>query len=208
MKKQITNYYLPITVICYWLSVISLLFICSCNIFETRDPEPPSQSRSHFITPTTDSLVIENLKFAIEEKNTENYLKCLSDSSQTGTDFIFTPSPEAQNQHESIFREWSLLTEKNYFERLRLSAVKNSPSALLLRNERRTYYNDSVIVAADYTLTFVHSKKFPHEARGYFEMTLGKDQSRGTWSIYRWSDFKYERDTSLTWSDWKAFFSK
>ncbi|MEZ4822388.1 MAG: hypothetical protein R2942_08175 [Ignavibacteria bacterium] len=38
--------------------------------------EPPTESRSTFIQPTSPDLVLTNLIFSISEKNLDNYMRC------------------------------------------------------------------------------------------------------------------------------------
>jgi hypothetical protein len=185
-------------------ALCSLLFT-SCNIFETRSTEPPNETRTHFVTPITDSLVIENLKYAIEERNTENYLKCFSDTAHRGAVFTFIPSQDVSSQYR-IFDEWNLHSERKFFDRLRISTMMNTPSALLLATRNKTEASDSVLLTADYTVSFVHNQNFSREARGLVEFIITRNLTNGLWGIRRWSDFK--TDSSHTWSYWKARFSQ
>lgn len=187
------------------LSALCSLFVASCNIFDTRSTELPNVTRTHFVSPTTDSLVIENLKYAIEERNTENYLKCFSDTANNGTRFTFVPSQDVSAQYR-IFDEWNLYSERKFFDRLRITTLVHTPSALLLATRNKTIASDSVILTADYTISFVHNQNFSHEARGLVEFAITRNRTNGLWSIRQWSDFK--TDSSHTWSYWKARFSQ
>lgn len=179
-----------------------------CGIFDTRPTEKPGENRSHFYTPTTDSLVIENFLSAIQERNTANYLKCFSDTTHGESGFVFIPSQDAYIQHAAVFTDWNITSEKNYFEKLRISTIENTPSALSFAEERRIESSDSVLFTAKYTLSFFHNKPFARTVRGYAEFLLARNSTKGTWSIQRWSDFKTTKDSSLTWSDWKALFNQ
>ena len=193
----------------FLLHTFFLLFIFGgCDIFDTRNPENPAENRSHFFTPTTDSLVIENLLYAIQERNSTNYIKCFSDTARGENAFTFTPSQDAFIQHTAIFADWDLTSEKNYFEKLRISTIENTPSALSFSEQRRTESSDSVLFTAKYTLSFFHNKPFSRSARGYAEFLLSRNAAKGTWSIQRLSDFKITSDSTLTWSDWKALFNQ
>ncbi len=219
---MIFNFQIPISNLQYFLcnqqlkivtwkciTLCSLLVpLTSCNIFETRATKPPNETRSHYFIPTTDSLVIENLKYAIEERNTDNYIKCFSDTSFSGMPFAFIPSQEALLLHPTIFSDWDITSEKYYFDKLRISTQENSVSTLILTQPQRSVSSDSVHFTSPYTLSFIHNKNFSRVARGYLEMLLVLNRTKGIWSIQRWNDFKLQQDSSLTWSDWKALFSQ
>ena len=75
------------------LQILCTLLISGCDIFTTRTPENPLNAGGIFTPPTSASLVIENLLNAIKEKNTENYILCLADTTRNARQsFQFYPS--------------------------------------------------------------------------------------------------------------------
>ena len=89
-----------------------LMLASGCNLFEPRDPEPPSQSSDSFIPPTDPDIVIENLQNAIAQKNSVNYVRCIADPSRTARLFEFFPSPDAGSRYASVFATWTVDQEK------------------------------------------------------------------------------------------------
>ncbi len=185
-----------------WLALGS-----GCNLFEPRDPEPPSQSSDSFLPPTDPDVVIENLQNAIAQKNSVNYVRCFADPTRTAHPFQFFPSPDAGAQYASVFAFWTVEQEKTYFQNLvaRAATKVNAYSNLVLSNRSVTLTADSSVQTYDYTLTFEHNDpSFPTVASGHLQFVLGMDDNNA-WVIYRWSDFKTTSD--VTWSHFKGKFS-
>ena len=184
-----------------------LMLGAGCNLFEPRDPEPPTQTSDSFIPPTDPDVVIENLQNAIAQKNSVNYVRCFADPSRTARPFQFSPSPDAGSRYASVFANWTVDQEKVYFQNLvaRASGKVNAYSNLLLTHRVVTLTADSAIQSYDYTLTFEHSDpSFPTVATGNLQFVLGLDNNNA-WVIYRWSDFKTTGD--VQWSHFKGKFS-
>lgn len=186
-----------------YLSVFLLVtaIIQGCGIFDTREPEPPETVRSTYTLPTTASLVIENLEFAIAQKNSENYNKCISQTS-----FQFVPDSRSQQNYELIFSQWSQLAEKKYLDNLISATNSTSSSVLFLDNERLTQINsDSALYQANYVVVFQHNfQNIPKSARGNLTLNIGTDND--LYYIKKWEDFR-QNDTDFTWSELKANFS-
>ena len=79
------------------------LFFNACNIFETRDPEPPSQSSSTFVPATEPSLVFSNMSSAFRDLNSVNYVKSFADSASAGRGFSFEPTQQAKIKYGGVF---------------------------------------------------------------------------------------------------------
>jgi hypothetical protein len=174
-----------------------------CGIFETRDPQDPQTIRSTFYPPTSADLVIDNLTFAIQEKNSENYNKCLSSAN-----FTFIPDSRSQQEYEQIFSGWNKLAEKHYLENLIVAQEGgNSSSVLFLDNERLTQLSsDSARYQADYIFVFQHNRaNVPKSSRGRISLILAADDD-ALFYIRKWEDFR-QNDTDFTWSEFKANFS-
>jgi hypothetical protein len=186
-------------------AVISLsLFCITCNLFETRDPEEPSESSFNFVPATVPSIVLSNLQNAIAQKSIENYVSNFSDSTVTNRRFMFIPSPEASAQYPNI-RSWSYADEREYFENLIANAIANGFSSLLLTAKDSLITPDEANYNFDYIFTFEHTEPgFPTTARGNLQFTMATDE-RDIWTIYQWSDFKTTED--IAWSSFKGKFS-
>ncbi len=180
-----------------------VLLFKGCGIFETRDPQDPQNIRSTFIPPTTSDIVIDNLTFAIQEKNSENYNKCLSSEN-----FKFVPDSKTQQQYPEIFKGWNKQAEKRYLDNMIASQEGGSSTAILfLDNERLTQLSsDSASFQADYIFAFQHNKaNIPKSSKGRLSLLLATDDD-ALFYIRSWEDFR-QNDTDFTWSEFKANFS-
>ena len=185
------------------LFVLLVIFYQGCGIFDTRDPQEPETIRSTFFPPTSADLVIDNLSYSIQEKNSGNYNKCLSSEN-----FRYFPDSRSQLQYEQIFINWDILSEKNYLDNL-ISRQEggNSSAVLFLDNELLTQFtSDSARYQADYIFVFQHNQaNIPKSSRGRMSLILATD-SDALFYIRRWEDFR-QNDTDFTWSEFKANFS-
>ncbi len=177
----------------------------SCDIFQTRDVEIPEDNRSHFYPPLIDTIVIENLKYAIKEQNVENYIRCFADSNLFGEKFIFIPTIGAQINYQNIFSNWNLNDERMYFENICESSEKDS-SILSLVEMQKNIFVDSTKFFFQYEVNFKHNKNFPKFVNGGLEFVLKKNTTSGLWNIVRWTDFANQNTLIYSWSDWKANF--
>lgn len=175
-------------------------FIQGCGIFDTRDPEPPETVRSTYTLPTTAGIVIDNIESAIAQKNSDNYLKCLS-----STNYQYVPDSRSQQNYELIFSTWNQLAEKKYLDNLILVTQINN-SVLFLDNRRMTQINsDSALFQANYIVVFQHNlQNIPKSARGNLTLNISTDNE--LFYIKKWEDFR-QNDTDFTWSELKAKFS-
>ena len=179
------------------------VFFKGCGIFETRDPEEPQNIRSTFIPPTSADIVIDNISYSLQEKNSENYNKCFSSQY-----FQFVPDSRSQLLYEQIFIGWNKQDEKHYLENM-IAAQEggSSTSVLFLDNERLTQLSsDSASFQADYIFVFQHNKaNLPKSSKGRLNLTIATDDD-ALFYVRRWEDFR-QNDTDFTWSEFKANFS-
>jgi len=82
--------------------IITSIFISSCDLFTTRDAQPPEKPRSDYQTAFTPEILISNFINSLRDKDTENYLSCLSDPAFTDKIFAFLPSSEALAQFPAL----------------------------------------------------------------------------------------------------------
>lgn len=179
-----------------------LLLFKGCGIFDTRDPESPQTVRSTFIPPTSADIVVDNLGYSIQEKNSENYIKCLSSMS-----YQFVPDSKSQLLYEQIFLSWNQLAEKRSLDNLISQTDVTSSSVLFLDNERFTQLSsDSATFQADYIFVFQHNNtSIPKSGNGNILLTIATDDN-SLFYIRKWEDFR-QNDTDFTWSEFKAKFS-
>lgn len=171
----------------------------SCNIFETRDPEPPTQSGFQYLPRTFPSNVIYNLEVAVAQKDVAGYMACIA---QQG--FVFTPSARAAVTYAPVLNNWTYQQEQSYFENLvarrkpqSFSSLRITPTDSVISGDTRTY-------GCAYTFTFEHTDtSFTQGVSGNLQFTLLNMNSQ--WTITEWLDI--ESTSELTWSSFKGRFS-
>ena len=183
-----------------------LVAFSSCDMLKTRTPEEPTVgTQSKWEQPVTPEITIENLKNAIFDRNTENYIKCFVDTNFSDKSFKFVPNKEAKLQYPQVFVDWGLDDERNYFNNLKSSMLPGGNSSLVLSGDFKGIWSDSAIYAGEYLLVFEHSiKEIPQSAKGSLQFYLAPDKNRN-WVIFKWVDVK--SGENFSWSDLKAKFS-
>lgn len=179
-----------------------LILIAGCGLFQTRSPEEPETTRSTYVPPTTPDAVIMNLTYSINEKNSNNYSKCISISY-----YKYVPDSRSQLLYGQIFQNWNYSSEKLYLDNLISQTNSNASSNLFMDNKVITLISsDSATVTADYTVVFQHNRaNVPKTAVGNLRLTVTADESNNFY-INNWEDFR-RNDTDFTWSELKANFS-
>jgi hypothetical protein len=181
--------------------------LVGCNIFETRTPEPPSQSSSSYVPATEPSLVFTNMTNSFRDLNSLNYLKSFADSSTSGRGFSFEPTPAARVKYGGSFLFWNRQSEQQYFENLRSKIPTGSTATLVLSLTAQSVQSDSAQYEGTYTITAPHSvASVPKQAAGKVQFLLVADRSRN-WVIWRWIDVP-TGTSSFTWSDLKGEFAQ
>ncbi len=187
-----------------WILALTLA-VAGCGLFETREPEPPSQSNCFSEPATRPGVVIVNLVNAVAQKCVDNYAACFSNAADGSQAFMFVPSAEARDQYGSVLLNWTAADEQAYFRNLVAKSVTNGFSGLTLTPRDSIITPDSVLYTYDYSFTFEHTEPgFPMVARGNLRFTLAPNASN-VWSIFRWVDLKTTGD--ITWSLFKGKFS-
>ncbi len=186
-----------------------LLLFQSCNWFSTRTPEEPDTGRSSYQPPTSADIVISNILNAVKEKNTDNYIACLSDSSAGSISlFEFRPAAEAYAIYTGIFDFWGINSERQYFVSA-VSAIETEiyPIFVLNNSKFEILLPDSAVYVSDYYLDIEHNAEaIPTVFSGTMRLTI-KPATSGLWAVCRWIDTKKNNDTiDNTWSEMKAMF--
>lgn len=179
--------------------LILLNLIVSCEIFETRDPELPTNSNNTFTPASTPDILFSNLINSFNEGVVENYLYCFVDQATLDKEYIFTPSTLALEKYPGL-TDWSLNSERIYFSGL-LSDTGGEAITVLLENEIGNTQGDSAIFFFDYTLILpVKNEVY----KGSSEFTIFLD-SRNQWFITGWRDF--EKGEEPSWSELKGKYN-
>jgi len=182
----------------------------SCkNPFATREAEPPTEGRTSWQFPTDPIIVLQNMKVAIEEKNVENYMKCLVDSINL---FHFTPDQYEAANNTGIFEQWTLGHEQSYINKAFTSIPDDSTRSLKFSNIQRSEFPDSALIRADYCLELHHILEQSYPTVGKGQVDFWFIRRSGYWMITRWIDFETKIDTAASrvpsWSTIKASFIK
>lgn len=177
------------------------LFVSGCDIFNTRDPENPEQSRSNYTTPLEREVLIDNLINSFSDKNADNYLKSFSEAGFTDKIFSFVPSSKALSLFQ-IWDTWDRSAEFQYFNNLINQVPQELPITLVLSNQIYSPFQDGFIFTAEYSLSIPKLNAEPDIYRGSLKFNLIQD-NRSVWVIYFWEDIALQDETS--WSELKGF---
>lgn len=185
-----------------------IFLITSCGLFETREPEEPDTKPSSFIPPTEPEIVISNFANAFIEKNTSNYILCFSDTSLSDREvFEFIPTAAALSQYPSLFIDWDINSERQYFNSFALRLQESERPKLNFSNMEYDKRPDSVIFVADYIISIEQSENLTSAFAGTLQLTIAP-KSSGMWSIRRWRDAPAPESSNIknTWSNLKAIY--
>ena len=179
--------------------VIIVLGFSSCGLFDIRNPDEPSFSRSSFVEPFSPSDVPDNLGFAFSDGSSENFRKCLTNPTSAET-FVFYPSPELQNQIPLLDSD----DELNSFNNLKSDLLPKERITVQWGSVSLSNQIDSAEWKADYKLLIPRtSTDYPSFIEGKIILTI-KKAPNGLWFISRWRDFSLNGD--YCWSDLKWRF--
>jgi hypothetical protein len=188
------------------LSLLSFsLCLLSCNVFEPRDAEPPTQSGVQYLPFTDPSYVIYNLQTAIANTDVPAYMRCFADSQATGRVFIFNPSGSASLQFPT---PWSLVREQEHFAELVSHKIAGGSTGFFPTFSADSSRGIPKIYNCAYTFVFQNDNSALNKpAIGKLRFELAPDNN-GNWTIYLWSDFvdPARTGTSPTWTSYKEKF--
>ncbi len=184
--------------------IFLLLLTPGCDILTTRTADKPEQPRGNYVVATTSELLIQNLINSFSEKNTQNYLNCLTDSAFSGKSFQFIPSAESVSQFPILLQSWDKQDEEQYLRNLFAKMPEDQPITLSFSETTINLQGDSVFYSAKYFISAPHSEiKNPKIFQGEIRLKLFRD-SRLIWTIYNWQDIK--NSTVNSWSELKGYF--
>ncbi len=184
----------------------SLLFACE-NPFTTREPEPPEDTNTRIIEPTTPDNVFLNMQLAFSERNAEGYMRSFVDTSRSARRFEFIPDQAVAASQPGTFIDWGLRDERRYFVQMLQATARDSLVQLLFETESRNETANSANFTQNYTIIVRHSRQaegLENEASGQALFFLERNDD-GNWAIYKWEDFRTDNN-QLSWSELKAFF--
>lgn len=183
---------------CRYLPLFVFLFLATgifgCDLFQTREPQPPSQNSSTHEPPGSADAVLRNFGSAIREYNVVNYMGCFADTSFR--QYVFVPST-----FSSAFVQWSLESERQYFLNLGSPPPTTSP-VLNMAIVDSNLSSDTARYTINYFLFYPHRRTDVSQiVQGNMRLYLGRN-TQGFWYLYRWEDSRTTTDS--TWSYLKA----
>jgi hypothetical protein len=180
-----------------------LVLVAGCSLFSTRDPEPPETGSSTFLQPDTPDRVVENIRRAVTELNTNSYMRSFAES------FEYEPSVSARARDPVIWNGWSRVEEETYFSRLKAAGELLSGHSLQLVDVQQTVLSeDRYVVDATYVLDVPHTRSdedIPTQMQGRLIWEIAEN-AEGLWYLERWTD--QELGENASWSELKAAFVK
>ena len=187
----------------YWeiLLLSFLVSLTACDLFQVRDPEDPSQTKSSYRVPVEPKDVIQNLINSFKDKNPNDYKKNFSTGLPlVNRDFFFVPSG---NVLSSFPTDWYVDEEFQYFNNVVSRSPQDIPITLSFTDEVFDIRADSSIYSAKYFLSLPVLNSEPRVFQGSLKFTMTTDIN-AAWVIYFWEDIADQE--SKSWSELKIAF--
>ena len=190
---------------------LSLLILSCGDLLSTREAENPDDdaSRSLWVQPTSPEILLQNLSSAFRERNVENYMRTLTDSSTSGRTFVFLPDQESEISNPGVFDTWGLDEERRYITLIFSGDISEASASLMFEHfTEPAIPADTAEFEEIYDLDInLNLENVPQKMAGIAQFRMARDQG-GNWSIYFWKDLTYvvgDNTTPLpTWSELKA----
>lgn len=198
-----------------------LLAVACTNPFTTRADQvetPVVQGNDYSYDPALNyEIVFTNLKKALNQKNIEEYMRCLiPEQPQDVHSFFFDAEAHFKNEFDT--RPWLLSDEREYLTQLINSGKNNFPmiafsmadSALSFRPITPTSVNDSVETnTVKYQLLITFDVDSVQLFQGLCRFKLFRlPTPPETWHIYYWQDLSIDNKYNQSWTFLKLFFRK
>ncbi|MCW8803996.1 MAG: hypothetical protein OQK57_06325 [Ignavibacteriaceae bacterium] len=175
--------------------------LAACDLFQVRDPEEPTETKSNYRVPVEPKDVIQNLINAFNDKNPNDYKKNFSTGLPLVTrDFYFVPSG---NVLSSFPTDWYVNEEFQYFNNLVTRSPQDVPITLTFTDEVYDIRSDSSIYSAKYFISVPVLNSDPIVYEGSLKFTMTTDIN-AAWIIYFWEDIAAQ--DSKSWSELKIEF--
>jgi hypothetical protein len=183
------------------ISIILLLILGSCDIFEVRSPESPSETKSGYRVPVEPKDVIQNLISAFNDRNADDYKKNFASGPPlVNRSFSFIPSA---NVISSFPEDWNVDQEFQYFNNIITRTQLGIPINVTFSYESYDISADSAIYTAQYSISVPIQNSEPAVYGGNLKFTMIRDNNNA-WVIYFWEDIAKQGESS--WSELKNEF--
>ncbi len=179
------------------LIVALLVAGCSKNPFSLRDPEDPLVEEGTYVTPVDPNIALENLRFAMVERNLGHYVQVFSDSLEFTFDYLLTDQPGEQ-------RGWRMNEDARIASRM-FDGIDTIQLIWSLTPGRADQFDDSTAVMyRTYTLTIASAEAVGGTEAFEGEMIVRLERNTlELWWIVRWEDSHLTAD-SPSWADLKS----
>jgi hypothetical protein len=175
------------------------LLLSGC--FNVREPEPlkPDDNPvSGWNSPTQPAILLENFTGAVRNLNVAVYGRCFTPA------FRFRPDPNAAGTGTTVFANWSVAEEHDYFNNLRNKSPLKTTKALSLTKTRENFFTpDSLEQFYTYFLQTNHSDTTLKAQEFSGTMRLIMARKNNEWKIALWED---NNENKPCWTDLKKFF--
>lgn len=179
---------------------LAILLMIGMSCFNIRQVEPPDNTASDWVSPTDYLILLANLRTAISQRNTQNYIRCFNQDS-----LQFIPAASLLNDNESVWLGWSIQDEQTYFDNFVADLASPSGNSLsLTEKDLQDVTSDSLKYVGDYTLHVNHSDTaLSRLFKGQIQLLI-KINAFNEWEIHRWQDIELFQDSS--WSQLKLSY--
>jgi hypothetical protein len=182
--------------------IVLLIFIFfGCDIFEVRNPESPTDTKSGYRIPVEPKDVIQNIINSFRDRNANDYVKNFAGGPPlVEQDFFFSPSG---NVLSSFPTDWTVEQEFQYFNNLVTRTAQDISITVTFLNEFYDVRADSAIYSADYSISVPVLNSEPGVYEGSVKFTIITDIN-AAWVIYFWEDIA--KVGVKSWSELKIEF--
>ncbi len=185
---------------------LTILVFSSCDLFDPRIPEDPSNAGVVWLDPTSPDIVVENMEAALNGKSTY-YLDCLAES------FAFYADTNDINEYTTYnFSDWTKIDESYTVTTIMFALVPEDSTIIAeflidTSHPDPTAPADSATIYREYYITIPQSyhSGTGTPAVGIAELHLVED-SVGLWTIQTWYDVRHEETNWVTWAVAKAYY--
>ncbi len=165
-------------------TMLLLVVVSGCGLFETRDPESPtgSQASDNLALSPTEALI--QLESAITLHDPNLYLTAISET------FEFAATPSAFSEDPAYFDDWTYTREDVFIRSLLSSTLlpPDSTATLTFTPIEEVSFADSAVFRESYTLEIAPANEtLPRLYAGVADLTLKREQDGG-WRVVRWFD--------------------
>ena len=183
------------------LHLVLFLIIVRCDIFEVRNPENPTDTKSGYRVPVEPKDVIQNIINSFRDRNANDYKKNFAGGPPlVNQEFFFVPSG---NVLSSFPTDWTVEQEFQYFNNLVSRTPQGVVVNLTFTNEFYDVRADSSIYSAEYSISVPVLNSEPSVYEGSIKFTMITDIN-AAWVIYFWEDIA--KVGAKSWSELKIEF--